>query len=128
MSLETTDSDCYKHLLTNLICEDNQGSDTRRGIGIMLLNTIGQCGPLLGTNVFNTGKPRYVKGQSICAAFIFFNGFLAFGLRTLLVWENKKLDARQEMDANDTQPGGSEVKESAVGEENSGSKAFRYIL
>jgi len=70
---------------------DNQGSDTRRGVGIALLNLIGQCGPLLGTNVFPASEgPRYVKGQAICAAFIFFNGFLAFALRCLLKWENKK--------------------------------------
>ena len=56
---------------------NNQGSDTRRGTGIALLNFIGQCGPLLGTNVFPTNEgPRYVKGQAICAAFIFFNAVL----------------------------------------------------
>lgn len=109
---------------------DNQGSDTRRGVGIALLNIIGQCGPLLGTNVFpESDAPRYVKGQSICAAFIFFNGFLAFCLRTLLVWENKKLDKKY---APEVGPGvggtaESESKESAVAEENYG-PTYRYIL
>lgn len=28
---------------------NNQGSDTKRGAGITILNLIGQCGPLLGT-------------------------------------------------------------------------------
>lgn len=28
---------------------NNQGSDTRRGFGIVILNLVGQCGPLLGT-------------------------------------------------------------------------------
>lgn len=28
---------------------NNQGSDSKRGAGITLLNVIGQCGPLLGT-------------------------------------------------------------------------------
>lgn len=109
---------------------DNQGSDTRRGIGIVILNVIGQCGPLLGTNIFpKSDAPRYVKGQSICAAFIFFNGFLAFGLRTLLVWENKKLDKKYGsrvapiLSRTDDPTG----KESAVAEENYG-PTFRYIL
>ena len=31
---------------------NNQGSTTRRGAGIMLLNLVGQCGPLLGMNCF----------------------------------------------------------------------------
>lgn len=30
---------------------NNQGSDTRRGAGIVILNLIGQCGPLLGTRL-----------------------------------------------------------------------------
>lgn len=106
---------------------DNQGSDTRRGVGIALLNFIGQCGPLLGTNVFPSSEgPRYVKGQAICAAFIFFNGFLAFGLRCLLKWENKKLDEKYGVPPfqGTNQTGG---KESAVSEENYG-PSFRYVL
>ncbi|KAI1609910.1 retrograde regulation protein 2 [Exophiala viscosa] len=108
---------------------NNQGSDSRRGMGIILLNLVGQCGPLLGTRIFPTSQaPRYVEGQSICAAFMFFNGFLALSLRTLLVWENKKLDrkygaAGKEMAARARD---GEVDTNA-GEENYGS-AFRYIL
>ncbi|KAI5238621.1 MFS general substrate transporter [Aureobasidium subglaciale] len=70
---------------------NNQGNDDRRGAAFVLLNLIGQCGPLLGTRVYNT-PPFYVKGQSICAAFMFFNGLLALFLRTLLAYENRKLD------------------------------------
>ena len=45
---------------------NNQGSDTRRGAGILLLNVIGQCGPLLGTNVFPSNEaPRYIKGIGV---------------------------------------------------------------
>ncbi|KAL2827163.1 major facilitator superfamily domain-containing protein [Aspergillus cavernicola] len=72
---------------------NNQGSDSRRGMGIVILNIIGQCGPFLGTNVFpSSDGPRYVRGQSICAAFMFFNAVLALLLRVLLVWENRRLD------------------------------------
>jgi hypothetical protein len=112
-----------------LTYSDNQGSDTRRGVGIALLNTIGQCGPLLGTNVYpSSDGPRYVKGFAICAAFLFFNALLALGLRTLLVWENKKLDkqygTREEVLAA---RGRVENKESIEAEENYG-PAFRYVL
>lgn len=74
---------------------NNQGSDTRRGVGIVMLNLIGQCGPLLGTRLYPPGEgPRYIKGQSVCAAFMFFTTLLALSLRTLLAWENRKLDRK----------------------------------
>ena len=72
---------------------NNQGNDDRRGAAFVLLNLIGQCGPLLGTRVYNN-PPYYIKGQSICAAFMVFNGLLAISLRTLLAWENRKLDKK----------------------------------
>ncbi|KAJ5273371.1 hypothetical protein N7478_008496 [Penicillium angulare] len=103
---------------------NNQGSDTRRGGGIILLNVIGQCGPFLGTNVFpDSQAPRYIKGMSICAAFMVFTTFLALVLRTLLVWENKQLDKkygpRIEVDES--------KGEVPVAEDNYGA-SFRYML
>lgn len=74
---------------------NNQGSDSRRGAGIVILNIIGQCGPVLGTRLYPTGEgPFYVKGQSVCAGFMFFTTLLAVGLRTLLWWENKRMDRK----------------------------------
>lgn len=85
---------------------------------------------MLGTNIFGADEaPRYTRGMSVCAAFTFFIGILAFALRTLLVWENKKLDDRYRTQvdevkvSNDQSPRG----DSAVGEENYGPH-FRYIL
>ncbi|RKU49351.1 hypothetical protein DL546_009894 [Coniochaeta pulveracea] len=72
---------------------NNQGTDTKRGVGIAMLNIIGQCGPLLGTRIFPVKeKPFYVKGMSICAAFMFFNALLALGLRTYFAAQNRKLE------------------------------------
>ncbi len=49
---------------------NNQGSDSKRGAGITLLNIIGQCGPLLGTRMFPArDAPYYVTGMSVCASF-----------------------------------------------------------
>lgn len=88
---------------------NNQGSDSARGMGIVILNIIGQCGPFLGTNIFpSSDSPRYVKGQSICAAFMFFTTLLALCLRTLLVWENKQLDKKY----------GSKAERAAAGEKS----------
>ncbi|KAL5420513.1 hypothetical protein PMIN04_006451 [Paraphaeosphaeria minitans] len=113
---------------------NNQGSDTRRGAGIILLNVIGQCGPLLGTRMYPTNEgPFYVKGQSVCAAFMFFTTFLVIVLRMLLVWENKKLDGKygtlaQQKQAMEEAAGraGGEVK-NEVAVENYG-PLFRYVL
>src|SRR5271155_6170080 len=111
---------------------NNQGSDTRRGMAIVILNTVGQCGPLLGTRIFpSSDGPRYVKGQSICAAFMFFNAFLAISNRTLLAWENRRLDRKWGQVDRETQEkardGQVEEIDANVGEENYG-KAFRYVL
>lgn len=113
---------------------NNQGSDTRRGAGIVLLNVVGQCGPLLGTRMYPTNEgPFYVKGQSVCAAFMFFTTFLVIVLRTLLVWENKKLDKqygtlaqqREAMAEAARTAGG--VTKTEVAVENYG-PLFRYVL
>jgi hypothetical protein len=97
----------------------NQGSDERRGAGIVLLNLVGQCGPLLGTRLYpSSEQPHYIKGHAICAGFMVFTAFLAVVLRSLLMWENRKLARRftavEEMDH-------------AEGEENYG-PSFRYVL
>ncbi|KAI9926935.1 hypothetical protein ASPWEDRAFT_121168 [Aspergillus wentii DTO 134E9] len=100
---------------------NNQGSDSRRGMSVVILNIVGQCGPFLGTSIFPSSEsPRYIKGQSICAAFMFFTTLLALALRTLLVWENKRLDKKYG-------PVEKNEKEETVGDENYGS-TFRYVL
>ena len=72
---------------------NNQGNDSRRGAGFVMLNVLGQCGPFVGTNIYPSNQaPYYVRGQSICAAFMFFTCLLALALRTLLVRENRRLD------------------------------------
>ena len=77
------------------VLADNQGSDTRRGAGLVLINLIGQWGPILGTQLYPTNQaPRFVEGMSVCAAFMFFTALLALLLSGLLSWRNRKLDER----------------------------------
>jgi hypothetical protein len=103
--------------------KDNQGTDTRRGVGLVLINIVGQCGPVLGTNIYPaTDGPRYVKGMSVCAAFMFFNVIVAIVLRTLLSMENKKLDERQAK-STETNPD----LDPSIAVENYGPN-FRYVL
>ncbi|KAL9014382.1 MAG: hypothetical protein Q9173_000959 [Seirophora scorigena] len=109
---------------------NNQGSDTHRGTGIAILNTIGQCGPLLGTNIFpKSDSPRYHQGMWVSAAFTLFTGFLALCLRTLLMWENKKLDEKYGWKADPHPADGVNLstQKTAVAEENYG-PSFRYVL
>jgi hypothetical protein len=103
---------------------NNQGSDSRRGAGIALLNLVGQAGPLLGTRVFPVReRPYYVKGMSICAAFMFFNALLALTLRAYLAWENRMFEKRDAV-SRDT---GSVAKPSSAEFENEG-YGFRNVL
>ncbi|KAB8234964.1 major facilitator superfamily domain-containing protein [Aspergillus alliaceus] len=105
---------------------NNQGSDSRRGMGIVILNVIGQCGPFLGTNVFpKSDAPRYIRGQSICAAFMFFTTVLALALRSLLVWENRRLDKQYGTLAEREARGWN--KDEGIAEENYGA-GFRFVL
>jgi MFS family permease len=42
---------------------NNNGSDSKRGAAFILMNFVGQCGPLLGTHIFPTSEaPLYKKG------------------------------------------------------------------
>lgn len=94
-------------------------------MGIVILNIVGQCGPFLGTNIFPPSEaPRYVKGQSICAAFMFFTTLLALSLRLLLTWENRQLDKKYGTVA-EVRAG--EKGSEDVAEENYGA-TYRYML
>ncbi|KAI1634414.1 major facilitator superfamily transporter [Biscogniauxia mediterranea] len=104
---------------------NNQGSDSKRGAGIALLNIIGQCGPLLGTRIFPTrDAPYFIRGMSVCAAFMFFNALLALTLRTYLAWENKHFEKKDEQER---QAGNVDLKEGTFGVENEG-YGFRNCL
>ncbi|KAK9312823.1 major facilitator superfamily domain-containing protein [Lipomyces starkeyi] len=104
---------------------NNQGTDTKRGVGIVLLQMVGQCGPILGTRLYPaTEEPRYVKGMSLCAAFMFFNALLALVLRTYLIWENKRAIELESKVADVVEGDG---KEQTVAVENEG-YGFRNIL
>ncbi|KAJ8133448.1 hypothetical protein O1611_g169 [Lasiodiplodia mahajangana] len=105
---------------------NNQGSDTRRGMSLILINLIGQTGPFLGTNVFPTSQsPRYVEGMSICAAFMFFSALLAIAQRYLLVWENARLDRKYGAIGTKGRSSSSRLDDVAL--ENYGAH-FRFVL
>ena len=104
---------------------NNQGTDTKRGTGIAILQMVGQCGPVLGTRLYPAAEgPYYVKGMAICAAFMYFNGFLALTLRTYLAYQNKQSDRREAEVRAAMQ---ADEKTGLVAVENEGF-GYRYIL
>ena len=95
---------------------------------IQAKNTNPKCS---GTRIYNNA-PYYVKGQSICAAFMFFNGILALSLRTLLAFENRKLDKQygtveEQRNRIATSESSKEEMAATAGVENYG-PLYRYVL
>jgi len=43
---------------------NNQGNDDRRGVAFVMLNFIGQVGPILGTRMYPTSQAPYCKSRS----------------------------------------------------------------
>lgn len=90
----------------------------------MLINVVGQCGPILGTYaLFNKSSqaPQYVIGMSVCAAFMFFTALLSVALRILVQLKNQRLDRKYGTDVDD------KGEEGATAVENYG-PSFRYVL
>lgn len=103
---------------------NNQGNDSKKATGLAMLNLVGQCGPLLGTRLFPTEEsPYYVKGMSICSAFMFFVGILAMFLQTYLRYLNRLKD--QEFGPMPNTELGKKQLQLAVSEDD---PHFRYTL
>ena len=62
--------------------------------------------------------------MSICAAFMFFAAIMAFALRILLMWENRKLDRKY---SNRSGEGRRTDQDTAVAVEDYGPD-YRYVL
>jgi len=70
---------------------NNQESEAKKGMGMTILNIIGQCGPLIGTRLYPDGEgPFYVRGMTVCAMAMFSVAVLAGVLRLALKRENRK--------------------------------------
>ncbi|RWA07186.1 hypothetical protein EKO27_g7926 [Xylaria grammica] len=101
---------------------NNQQSESQRGGGFALLQVVGQCGPLLGAQLYpDRDAPFFETGMWACAAAMFGVAVLAMVLRVYLSWLNRKLD----------EDDGKGVDEEVQGLFESGRAertGFRYIL
>lgn len=104
---------------------NNQDSDSKRGTGMVMLQFIGQLGPLLGTRLYpDSDKPYYVKGMSVCAGFMLLVCALSLMLRFILARENATSRlAYSRLDVDDDEEG--LVKEERA---DDGHERFMYIL
>jgi MFS family permease len=69
---------------------NNQQSESGKGTGVVIMNLIGQMGPLLGTSIFpKEDGPYYVRGMATCASFMAVVGVLAAIQRWVLVRQNR---------------------------------------
>ncbi|CAN6632332.1 thiamine pathway transporter Thi73p [Trichomonascus vanleenenianus] len=102
---------------------NNQRSDTARGMGFVILQAIGQCGPLLGTRIFPASDaPHYRKGLWISFGFLCLVCALGLILRFYYIWENKKLDEK-----HGPAEGRRNNHEDAIGLENGDNINYRYM-
>ncbi|ETN39316.1 uncharacterized protein HMPREF1541_05539 [Cyphellophora europaea CBS 101466] len=68
-------------------------TESKRAGAMTILATIGQCGPLLGTNVFpESEKPYYHKGMWISASFCLLIAACSVALAGILIRENKQME------------------------------------
>lgn len=68
-------------------------TESKRAGGYTILATLGQCGPLLGTNLFPAGEgPYYRKGMWISSAFCLLVTVLSASLSAYLIRENRKME------------------------------------
>ena len=74
---------------------NSHATDSKRGGALSILATFGQCGPVLGTNVFpKSDAPYYRKGMWVSCGACFIT-FAAACIQMLILWrDNKKRDKK----------------------------------
>lgn len=112
--------------------------DSSRATGFMLLNLMGQCGPLLGTHIFpDEDAPFFIKGDWISAAFLLLVALLSFCLRMYFVYQNRRLDrlqAEHDILADEAEKEGegggvgAAERKAALKAEGDAMSPFRYLL
>ncbi|GAC96687.1 transporter [Pseudozyma hubeiensis SY62] len=74
---------------------DNQASESKKGLGLVIFATIGQCGPLLGTHLFPASEaPYYVRGTAVSAGLLLFGVLVSAGLSVRFWSVNRRRDRR----------------------------------
>ncbi|KAH9230332.1 hypothetical protein K456DRAFT_1752058 [Colletotrichum gloeosporioides 23] len=69
---------------------NNQGGDSKKGAGLAILATLGQCSSFMSTDLLD--NPFYTKGTAIGCGLAGITGIAAIGLHFALEYENHKRD------------------------------------
>jgi len=97
-------------------------TESKRAGGMTILATMGQCGPLLGTNVFPASdKPYFRTGMWISASFCLLVACCSGLLSWLLIRENRKMERAGEI------PRKNEAPEHGIDNGEVSVPKFRYI-
>ncbi|KAI1275249.1 major facilitator superfamily domain-containing protein [Xylaria sp. FL0933] len=105
---------------------NNQPGEGQRGGGFALLQVVGQCGPLLGAQLYpDRDAPFFETGMWACAGAMFGVAVLAIVLRFYLYWLNRRLD---EEEGKEGDGGNEEEARGLVGSSGREPGAFRYML
>ncbi|KZO95487.1 MFS general substrate transporter [Calocera viscosa TUFC12733] len=71
----------------------NMGSESKRAAGIPLFQAIGQCGSVLGSNLYpNADAPRYFRGFGVSCGMLYMTGFGALLMTAYYRYENARRD------------------------------------
>ncbi|KAI0875841.1 MFS general substrate transporter [Hypoxylon argillaceum] len=110
---------------------NNQPDEARRGGGFALLQVVGQCGPLVGAQLYpDRDAPFFEAGMWACAAAMAGVAVLALLLRAYLARLNRRLD-REEGRGEGEEGADEEIRE-LVGErrgrEGERGSSFRFML
>lgn len=109
---------------------NNQKSESRQGGGFAMLQTVGQCGPLVGTRLYpDREAPFYTRGMGACAGAMLAVTILAIILRLYLGYLNRWMDRNETLKGEDAIV--EEEEEELVGSsvrKRTPAQMFRYML
>ena len=78
---------------------NNQEGKTRKGVGMTVLNVVGQMGPIVGARLYpDADKPYFIRGMLVCAVAMAVVGLLAGILSWVLIRENARREKRAQGD------------------------------
>ncbi|KAI1302486.1 major facilitator superfamily domain-containing protein [Xylaria venustula] len=104
---------------------NNQPGEGRRGGGFALLQVVGQCGPLLGAQLYpDRDAPFFTTGMWACCAAMGAVALLAVVLRVYLSWLNRRLDENEGRGGDE----GEEEVRGLVGQRGREGGGFRFML
>ncbi|TKY90143.1 hypothetical protein EX895_000141 [Sporisorium graminicola] len=104
-------------------------SESKRGLGLVIFATIGQCGPLLGTHLFPAReKPYYVKGTTVSAGLLLL-GVLVSAACSVQFWrinrQRNRADALASVPGDVASAGEVDEEKAAAGELGQGQGRLR---